>query len=1137
MGFVGTKPTVSSNVVIADAGTIGSASDEDAIAIAADGSVTFSQDIELGHASDTTIARASAGQITVEGTAVLLAGAQTGITTILNASTKIGRDSDNLIDFATTDNKLIFRVEGVNEVELVQNALSPVTSDGVALGTGSLMWSDIFLASAGVVNFNNGNVTITHAAGKLTTNADLEFLRDANNADVKLTLGTSAAESLIIQVLNGGSNKTAEEIHFSTATASGTANHGKMVFDVDGTDIATIDDGGIDIGSGLTFSVNGTDIVTGDSLNSLSAGAVADGDSIAFIDSDDSNATKKEAVADLATLFAGTGLTASSSVIGVDASQTQITAVGTIATGVWQGTAIASAYLDSDTAHLSGTQTFSGAKTFTSTLTVGVDDTGQDVKFFGATSGKYMEWDESADQLDVTGSFDVTGNSSMVGTLTVGVDDTGHDVKFFGATSGKYMEWDESANQLDVTGSLDVTGNTSMVGTLTIGVDDTGHDVKFFGASAGAYMEWDESADQLRIMGASADATTSTGKLLLATSLTDINANDVIGKIEFQAPHEAGGTDAITVAAGIEAVAQGTFSASVNATDILFKTGHSEAATEKFRFTSQGEIGIGGTNYGTSGQILTSGGAGAAPSWADAAGGGSSFDAVADGAISAGDPVALLPSGKVQAISISQDSHSEGDIDSAQPQTIMAKMVTTSVIAVGWIDFSNGYHYVRAGTLNTSGSISWGSTVAISNINASNGMSLGASSGHVPSAWRYSSNGYYYLGKHSISGTTISATGGSSLNGSSSANQVEIEYCDSESRFGVIYTGGSTKYARSLNASTGDLGTAVSLGSASWRTNTNRDALSYDPDSNKFMASWRSGSTDDLNVHCFSISNLTVSTFGSAQTVSAHTTATATTGNFRSYTDTDNNSFVVVFAGKGTSTSWNSVTGNATDYSSSTDVGGDAIWAVPVKIGSSNLEVKNPIQVFKLEQSAESIDAEYNSNKKCGVIGAFVHSKIYFATVLLNDVGGSVGSRTLWAEGQNLISLVYSSNANDIVYFNGNGSDCHYVVPRVGYNNLAYIGVASSAISDGATGTITIGGGIGENMSDKGDNNFVPGQEYFVDIEGGLVPSTVSDNTKGAGPMFFQGNQFAPAGIALTTSTMYVVPRHLGLIYGYADNT
>ncbi len=49
---------------------------------------------------------------------------------------------------------------------------------------------------------------------------------------------------------------------------------------------------------------------------------------------------------------------------------------------------------------------------------------------------------------------------------------------------------------------------------------------------------------------------------------------------------------------------------------MIFYTGHSEAATEKFRITSQGELGIGGATYGSSGDVLTSGGAGAAPSWA-----------------------------------------------------------------------------------------------------------------------------------------------------------------------------------------------------------------------------------------------------------------------------------------------------------------------------------------------------------------------------------------------------------------------------------------------------------------------------------------------------------------------------------------
>ena len=45
------------------------------------------------------------------------------------------------------------------------------------------------------------------------------------------------------------------------------------------------------------------------------------------------------------------------------------------------------------------------------------------------------------------------------------------------------------------------------------------------------------------------------------------------------------------------------------------------AGGEKFRVGSAGQWGVGGANYGTSGQVLTSGGASAAPSWADAGGG------------------------------------------------------------------------------------------------------------------------------------------------------------------------------------------------------------------------------------------------------------------------------------------------------------------------------------------------------------------------------------------------------------------------------------------------------------------------------------------------------------------------------------
>ena len=67
--------------------------------------------------------------------------------------------------------------------------------------------------------------------------------------------------------------------------------------------------------------LNATSSVLKVDLNELTAASVADGDFIPIIDTNDSNASRKEAIADLATLFAGSGLTAASSVIKVDINE------------------------------------------------------------------------------------------------------------------------------------------------------------------------------------------------------------------------------------------------------------------------------------------------------------------------------------------------------------------------------------------------------------------------------------------------------------------------------------------------------------------------------------------------------------------------------------------------------------------------------------------------------------------------------------------------------------------------------------------------------------------------------------------------------------------------------------------------
>jgi hypothetical protein len=68
-----------------------------------------------------------------------------------------------------------------------------------------------------------------------------------------------------------------------------------------------------------------------------------------------------------------------------------LTSVGTIGTGVWNASVIASAKLDADTAHLSGSQTFTGDKTFSDNviITTADDDTTTALKVLALDDGGY----------------------------------------------------------------------------------------------------------------------------------------------------------------------------------------------------------------------------------------------------------------------------------------------------------------------------------------------------------------------------------------------------------------------------------------------------------------------------------------------------------------------------------------------------------------------------------------------------------------------------------------------------------------------------------------------------------------------------------------------------------------------------
>lgn len=75
-------------------------------------------------------------------------------------------------------------------VAQTSGVLAPVTTDAVALGSTTKMWSDLFLASGTVINADNGNAVITHSAGIWTVSTgDWRVTTAGTNAASVVTVG------------------------------------------------------------------------------------------------------------------------------------------------------------------------------------------------------------------------------------------------------------------------------------------------------------------------------------------------------------------------------------------------------------------------------------------------------------------------------------------------------------------------------------------------------------------------------------------------------------------------------------------------------------------------------------------------------------------------------------------------------------------------------------------------------------------------------------------------------------------------------------------------------------------------------------------------------------------------------------
>ena len=216
----------------------------------------------------------------------VLGSSQTTITSLTNTSLVVGRDADNDIDFST-DNTILFRAEGADQIKLVNGAIVPVTDNDIDLGTSSLEFKDAYF---------DGTVTADAFAGPLTGNV-------TGNASGTAATVTEAAQSNITSLGT-----------LTTLTVDNIIVNGTTIGHTDDTDLITLADGIATVAGEIsvtTLDIGGTNVTsTAAELNIIDGNTSATSTTLADADrlvTNDNGTMVQVALSDVKTYLSSAG--------------------------------------------------------------------------------------------------------------------------------------------------------------------------------------------------------------------------------------------------------------------------------------------------------------------------------------------------------------------------------------------------------------------------------------------------------------------------------------------------------------------------------------------------------------------------------------------------------------------------------------------------------------------------------------------------------------------------------------------------------------------------------------------------------------------------------------------------------------
>ena len=646
--------TTGGNIVIPDAGNIGSASDTDAIAISSGGVVTmnqipvFSAGINVsGGTIAGTLATAAQGNVTSLGTLTALTVDDVAVNG--KVITMTGSSSDTAVFTAGTN-----------------GTLSIVTTDAAAAAANIQITADgtVDIDSAGVLTLDSGAAINIEPASGSAILLDGTISIDAGVVTGATSITSTAFVGDITGDVTGNASGTAATVTtaaqssitslgtLTTLTVDNVIINGTTIGHTDDTDLITLADGVVTVAGELdaaTLDISGNADIDGttnlDAVDidgavqidaTVTVGANDQGYDIIFYgDTASANMTWDTSADDL--IFnGGAGLVVPDSQFSL--GSTAITSTGAelnLLDGSSAGSIVNSkAVIYSSGGVVNATDVAvsgSGNRAISITSTDGIASMEIGA---AASNAAFIDFKTpSSDDYDlrIASLSGGSGGSITLASGTFSILTSGETAATFADDGAVTLYYDNTAALATKSGGGTLTGTWEVTTALVPDASD--------GAALGTTaLEWSDLflADGAVInFGDDQDVTlthnvdrgltlknANTGDdsylvLGLQTGETDIQANDIIAAIDFSAPNEGTGTDANTVAAAIVAISEGDFAADNNATSLSFRTGASGSASEKVKISSAGILTIQGEGSNT-----TNATQGVAKSWVRATGSG-----------------------------------------------------------------------------------------------------------------------------------------------------------------------------------------------------------------------------------------------------------------------------------------------------------------------------------------------------------------------------------------------------------------------------------------------------------------------------------------------------------------------------------